>query len=53
MRRSRGSNERLGAVVKKRGTGHMGAQGCHEMQGFHFSGAIPAQAFREKLEAER
>ena len=31
----------------------LAAQGCHEMQGFHFSGAIPAQAFREKLEADR
>ncbi|MEM9177142.1 MAG: EAL domain-containing protein [Myxococcota bacterium] len=28
------------------------AQGCHEMQGFHFSAAIPAQTFREKLGTE-
>ena len=27
-------------------------QGCHEMQGFHFSAAIPAQAFREKLDGD-
>ncbi len=26
------------------------ANGCHEMQGFFFSAAIPAQVFREKLE---
>ncbi|GEM_PF-2740932 len=28
------------------------AQGCHEMQGFYFSAAIPPDAFREKLEAD-
>ena len=28
----------------------LSSQGCHEMQGFFFSAAIPAQAFREKLE---
>jgi diguanylate cyclase (GGDEF)-like protein len=26
------------------------SNGCHEMQGFYFSAAIPARAFREKLE---
>ena len=25
---------------------------CYEMQGFYFSAALPAQAFREKLETE-
>lgn len=28
------------------------AQGCHEMQGFFFSGAVSAAAFREKLELD-
>ena len=28
------------------------AEGCHEMQGFYFSAAIPPEAFREKLENE-
>ena len=30
----------------------LSANGCHEMQGFHFSAAIPALAFREKLELD-
>jgi len=30
----------------------LAAQGCYEMQGFHFSAAVPAQTFREKLEAD-
>ena len=29
------------------------AQGCYEMQGFHFSAAVPAETFREKLDAHR
>ena len=28
----------------------LAANGCHEMQGFFFSAAIPAEAFREKLQ---
>jgi diguanylate cyclase (GGDEF)-like protein len=28
----------------------LASHGCHEMQGFHFSAAISAEAFREKLE---
>jgi EAL domain-containing protein (putative c-di-GMP-specific phosphodiesterase class I) len=28
----------------------LSANGCHEMQGFFFSAAIPALVFREKLE---
>ena len=28
----------------------LAANGCHEMQGFFFSAAIPAAAFREKLQ---
>lgn len=30
----------------------LAAQGCHEMQGFHFSAAVPPAAFREKLQIE-
>ena len=30
----------------------LSSQGCHEMQGFHFSDAIPADAFREKLQID-
>jgi len=30
----------------------LSAKGCHEMQGFYFSAAIPADRFREKLEIE-
>ncbi len=30
----------------------LSAQGCHEMQGFHFSAAIPGLAFREKLQID-
>ena len=30
----------------------LSAQGCHEMQGFYFSAAIPALAFREKLQID-
>jgi EAL domain-containing protein (putative c-di-GMP-specific phosphodiesterase class I) len=29
------------------------AEGCHEMQGFYFSAAIPPDAFRETLENEK
>jgi EAL domain-containing protein (putative c-di-GMP-specific phosphodiesterase class I) len=28
----------------------LAANGCHEMQGFFFSGAIPGPAFLEKLQ---
>ena len=28
----------------------LAANGCHEMQGFFFSAAIPAETFREKLQ---
>jgi len=30
----------------------LAAQGCNEMQGFHFSAALPAELFREKIEID-